>query len=69
MNRGAVSFNSINSLKSINVKVVTFLNVCTTRSNHEALQFWCVVNSLKTWKANKGVFWYSSARPRAFAWF
>jgi len=41
----------------------------TKRSNQTALQFWRVVNSLKTWKTSKGVFWYSSARPRAFARF
>jgi len=28
-----------------------------------------VVYSLKTWKNRKGVFWYSSARPRPFARF
>jgi len=27
------------------------------------------VNSLKIWKTNKGVFWYPSVRPRAFARF
>jgi len=33
------------------------------RSKQKHLQFWRVVNSLKTWKTSKGVFWYSSAMP------
>jgi len=52
--------------KTINAKVVSFLNLYTKRGNHKALQFLRVVNSLKTWKTSKGAFWYSSARPRAF---
>jgi len=55
--------------KTIHAKVASFLNLYTKRSNQKALQFRRVVNSLKTWKTSKGVFWYSSARPGAFARF
>jgi len=45
--RGAVCFNSCHS-KTVNNKVVNFLNLYANRSNQKALQFWRVVNSLKT---------------------
>jgi len=63
--RSAVWFNSFNSLKTINAKVISFLDLYTKRNNQKALQFWRVVNSLKLWKTN-GVFWYPNARtPKA----
>ena len=53
----------------------SFPGLYNKRSNQKALQFWRMVNSLKKWKTSKGVkkkravFWYPSARPRAFARF
>jgi len=46
------------------LSLVSFLNPYTKPSNQKALQFLRVVNSLKTCKTRKGVFWYSSARSR-----
>jgi len=66
--RGAAWFNSFKSLKTYNFKLVCFLNLNTKRSNQKA-QFLRVVNSQKTQRTTRGVFWYSSARPRAFAHF
>ena len=67
--RGAVWLILLSHSKTINAKVLSFADLYTKRSNQEALQFWCVVNSLKIRKTSKGVFWYPSARPRPFARF
>jgi len=48
--RGGVWFISLSQSKTINDKVDSFLNLYTKRSNKKALQFWRVVNSLKTQK-------------------
>jgi len=37
--RGAVWFNTFKSLKTLNAKVVSFLNVYSKRSNQKALSF------------------------------
>jgi len=55
--------------KTVNAKVISFPDLYTKRSNQKALQFWRVVNRLNIWKTSKSVFWYPSARPRAFARF
>ena len=60
--------------KTINAKVVSFLKIYAKCSNQKVIQFRRVMNSLKTWKTSKGVFWYKreapkSARLRAFARF
>ena len=69
---GTVWFNSFKSLKNDKCQScqVPYLSK-RTRPNQKAPQFWHVVNSLKTWKSSKGMFWfwYSSARLRAFARF
>ena len=49
--------------KAINAKVVSFLHLLyILNAVIKKLQFWCMVNSLKTCKTSKGVFWFSSAR-------
>ena len=50
---GAICFNSFKPLKTISAKFVSFLNLYTKRSSQKALQFWRVVNSLKTRKSSK----------------
>jgi len=35
----------------------------------KSLEFWRRLNSLKVWKTSNRVFWFSSAKPRAFARF
>jgi len=63
MKRDAVWFSSFNSLKIDKCQVVSYLNLYAENSNQKAVQFWGVVNSLKTWKNSNGVFWYSSESP------
>jgi len=55
--------NLFSHSKTINAKVVSFLNLYSNRGNQKALQFSRVENRLKKWKNSEGVFWYSSARP------
>jgi len=62
---GSVWFNPFKPLKNSKCPSYQFpySTVYAKSSNQKALQFWCVMNSLKTLKTSKGVFWYSSARP------
>ena len=53
----------------LTLRAIWVWDLCTKSSNLKALQLWRVANSLKTWKNSKGVFWYWSARPRAFVRF
>jgi len=46
----------LSHLKTINAKVLSFLNLKTKRSNRKPLQFWRVVNSQKHEKPVKECF-------------
>jgi len=62
--RGGVWLILLSHSKTINAKIISFADLYTKRSNQKALQFWCVVNSLKYEKPVKECFGIQARGPQ-----